>query len=165
MTSSHATRPVVARNAGAAVTALRSHGLRVSSARRLVLDALFAAAGPVSAETLAAGLGGRFPVSDLASVYRNLDTLESIGLVRHVHLGHGAGLYALVGHHEQAYAACERCGRRTEVQPDGLAEIQAAVSAACGFAAAFAHFAIVGLCPQCAARAASARRARREPVV
>ena len=31
---------------------------------------------------------------DLASVYRNLETLEDAGLVRHMHLGHGPGLYA-----------------------------------------------------------------------
>jgi len=159
MSSSHPTRPVVARDAGAAVAALRAHGLRVSTARRVVLDALFAADGPVSAEALAAGLGGRFPASDLASVYRNLDTLESIGLVRHVHLGHGAGLYALVGHHEHANAACERCGRHAVVEPAGLARIQAAVSAACGYEASFDHFAIVGLCPPCAEREARANAA------
>ena len=45
-----------------------------------------------SAEELAAGLGGRVPRSDLASVYRNLETLERHGVVRHVHLGHGPGL-------------------------------------------------------------------------
>ena len=37
------------------------------------------------------------PEVDLASVYRNLEQLEELGVVRHVHLGHGPGLYALVG--------------------------------------------------------------------
>ena len=36
---------------------------------------------------------GRLPRCDLASVYRNLETLEDAGLVRHMHLGHGPGLY------------------------------------------------------------------------
>ena len=35
------------------------------------------------------------PASDLASVYRNLEHLEELGVVRHVHFGHGPGLYAL----------------------------------------------------------------------
>ena len=52
---------------------------------------------PVRAEEIAAGIGGRLPRSDLASVYRNLETLENHGLVRHLHLGHGPGLYALAG--------------------------------------------------------------------
>ena len=77
--------------------ALRARGLRVSAARRLLLAALFAADRPVSADELASGLSGRLPDSDLASIYRNLETLEELGVVRHVHIGHGPGLYAPAG--------------------------------------------------------------------
>ena len=68
--------------------------MRVSAARRLVIEALFTAKEPVSAEQIAAGLGGRLPGSDITSVYRNLETLERVGLIRHFHAGHGPGLYA-----------------------------------------------------------------------
>ena len=78
-----------------ALSRIRAHGLRISSARRLVLEALLVADGPMSAEQIAQGIGGRVPCSDLASVYRNLERFEEIGVVRHVHLGHGPGLYAL----------------------------------------------------------------------
>jgi len=40
--------------------------------------------------------------------YRNLETLEEVGLVRHVHLGHGPGLYALAAP-EHEYLVCESC--------------------------------------------------------
>jgi Fe2+ or Zn2+ uptake regulation protein len=46
--------------------------MRISAARRLVLEALYAADAPISAEQIADGLSGRLPRSDLASVYRNL---------------------------------------------------------------------------------------------
>jgi Fur family ferric uptake transcriptional regulator len=150
MTVSHHADPVPLPSLAAAVGTLRAHGLRISSARRLVLEALFAADGAVTAEEVAGGLGGRLPASDLASVYRNLDTLETLGFVRHVHLGHGPGLYALAGHHDAGYAACERCGRHVALDGDALADIADAVHAACGFAPALAHFPIVGLCPECA---------------
>ena len=94
MTASHAGAALPAHDVDAAIAAMRSRGLRVSAARRLVLEALFAAEGPVTADEIADGLGGRVPVSDLGSTYRNLETLEEIGLVRHVHLGHGPGRYA-----------------------------------------------------------------------
>src|SRR4051812_49991376 len=42
-----------------AIAALRAGGLRVSAARRLVLEALFAAEGPATVEQLADGIGGR----------------------------------------------------------------------------------------------------------
>ena len=67
----------------AALAAVRGYGLRLSAARRVVLAALYAADGPLSAEQIAAGVGGRVPTSDVASVYRNLETLERLGIVRH----------------------------------------------------------------------------------
>ena len=75
-----------------AIDALRRSGLRISTARRLVIEALFDADGPVSAAQLAQRLS-----LEESSVYRNLEVLEQHGLARHVHLGHGPGLYVLSG--------------------------------------------------------------------
>ena len=140
----------------AAVEALRRRGHRASSARRLVLEALFAADGPLTAEQIAAGLDGRLPRSDLASVYRNLDTLEQVGLVRHVHLGHAAGAYALASARAREYLVCERCGTTQEVDGAVLREAREAIRRATGWEAAFGHFPVVGACPGCAAHAATA---------
>ena len=152
MTVPHASRPLAAASIPAAVTTLRSRGLRVSAARRLVLEALFAADGPVTAEAIADGLGDRLPRSDLASVYRNLDTLEEIGMVRHFHLGHGAGLYALAGRHERGYAACGRCGSHLPLPSDVVARMAEVLRAATGYEAELSHFPIVGRCPDCEER-------------
>ena len=149
MTIPHETRPLAAASIPAALTTLRVRGLRVSSARRLVLEALFAADGPVGAETIASGLGGRLPGSDLASVYRNLDTLEQIGMVRHFHLAHGRGLYALTGRDHAGYATCERCGAHHALDPEAVARVAAALREACGYEAHLSHFPIVGTCPEC----------------
>jgi Fur family ferric uptake transcriptional regulator len=119
---------------------VRAHGLRVSTARRRVLAALLAAERPLCAEEIA---GGR----DVASVYRNLETLESIGLVEHVHPGHRAGRYALRG--AGGWATCQRCGEAARLSSSAVARIRASVRDACGFDAAFDHFPVVGLCPDC----------------
>jgi len=149
MTVSHEVRPLPAASIPAAIATLRSRGLRVSAARRLVIESLFAADGPVRAEAIAGGLDGQLPDSDLASVYRNLDTLEEIGLVRHFHLGHGPGLYALTGRLEAGYAACEHCGAHRALDADAVADVAAAVYAACGYEPRLSHFPIVGRCPDC----------------
>jgi Fur family ferric uptake transcriptional regulator len=151
MTVSHHAAPVHVPSLVAALGTLRARGLRISAARRLVLEALFAAEGPVTADEVAGGLDGRLPASDLASVYRNLDTLEALGVVRHVHVGHGPGLYALAARREAGYAACEHCGRHVALEADALAAVGGAISAACGFACDFDHFPLVGCCPDCAA--------------
>jgi Fur family transcriptional regulator, ferric uptake regulator len=150
MTVVHPSTPISARTFDAAVAALRAGGLRVSAARRLVLGALYAADGPVSAEGIAGGLEGRLPASDLASVYRNLDTLEQLGLVRHVHFGHGPGLYTLAGASEREYLSCERCGAHLAVAPAALDGVRGALRAAFGWEARFTHFPLVGACPACA---------------
>jgi Fur family ferric uptake transcriptional regulator len=150
MTIVHASPPLPARTLDAAIAALRAGGLRVSAARRLVLEALYAADGPVSADGIAGGLDGRLPASDLASVYRNLETLEQLGLVRHVHFGHGPGLYALAGTGESEYLSCERCGAHLAVPPAALDGVRGTLREAFGWEARFTHFPVVGACPACA---------------
>ncbi len=127
-----------------AVVALRERGLRLTTPRRLVLEALFAAEGPVSAEHLAHGLR-----VDVTSVYRNLETLEQHGLARHVHLGHGPGLYVLVGRGEREFLSCERCGAVRTLTPEQLDPVREQIEAQFGYQARFTHFPIVGLCPAC----------------
>lgn len=133
-----------------AVQALRERGLRLSTARRLVLEALFAADGPVSAAHLARSLR-----VEESSVYRNLEVLERYGLIRHVHLGHGPGLYLLVGREEAECLYCERCHKVTLVAPQRLDPIRDQLRREFGYAARFTHFPIVGLCERCASHEAA----------
>ena len=132
-----------------AVAVLRASGLRVSSARRLVLEALYGADGPVTAEQVASGLAGRLPRSDPASVYRNLETLEEVGLVRHFHLGHGPGLYAPAGTGEREYLVCSECGAVKAVEPSEMQPVRSAIRKRFGYEAHFSHFPILGVCPAC----------------
>ena len=132
-----------------AVDLLRGHGLRVSSARRLVIEALFAAARPLTAEEIAAGLEGWLPSSDLASVYRNLDTLEELGLVRHFHAGHGAGRYALAAAGDVEFVSCERCGAFASVPAARLDRARGLIERDTGYRARFSHFPLVGTCADC----------------
>jgi Fur family ferric uptake transcriptional regulator len=136
-----------------ALDLLRQAGHRVSAPARLVLEALFAVDGPVSAEYIAGGLDGRGEPLDLTSVYRNLDRLQELGVVSHVHLGHGPGLYALVRGGPREYLVCDRCTRVTSVDPAELDRFRAQVEKAFGYRARFSHFPIHGYCPSCAGEA------------
>jgi Fur family ferric uptake transcriptional regulator len=134
----------------AVLNALRGRGLRVSTARRVVVHTLFAAEGPLSAEQVAAGVDGNWPPVDLASVYRNLETLEELGAVRHFHAGHGPGRYALAGDGEREYLACEGCGALLDVEPAELDTVRTEVRERFGYEVRFTHFPIVGRCDECA---------------
>lgn len=157
MTVPNLQSPVSVLTVKAALGFVRARGLRVSTARRLLIEALFAADAPVTAEEVARGLEDRLPPSDLASVYRNLEILERLGLVRHVHLGHGPGRYTLGDGRVREYLVCERCGSATAVHPGVLDAARTAIEAATGLQARFTHFPIAGTCAACRADEGSAR--------
>jgi Fur family ferric uptake transcriptional regulator len=144
MTNAPDVPKLVVSEPGEAIAALRASGLRVSTARRLLIEALFAADGPVSAQHLIHALS-----LEESSVYRNLEVLERRGLIRHVHLGHGPGLYALVGRDEGEYLYCERCARVTLLPAEELDPVRDHIRDHFGYTARFTHFAIVGLCAEC----------------
>jgi Fur family transcriptional regulator, ferric uptake regulator len=150
MTASSLTPPLEFDSPETVLNALRGRGLRVSTARRLVVHSLFAADCPVSAEEIATGLGGRATPVDLTSVYRNLEKLEEIGVVRHVHAGHAPGRYVLSGAGEREYLACDRCGVLIEADSRDLDRVRAEVRSRFGLEPRFTHFPIVGLCGGCA---------------
>lgn len=122
-----------------ALATLRAKGLRVSASRRQILATLYAERRPMSAEELAAD-------GDLASTYRNLDVLEEIGLVRHVHLGHGPGLYSL---DDVEFVTCERCGAYEAVEHARLDQARELIERETGYRPRFTHFPLVGTCPRC----------------
>jgi Fur family transcriptional regulator, ferric uptake regulator len=114
----------------------------------MIVNFLFEASGPVSAQQIAIGLD-RTPL-DLASVYRNLEKLEAIGAVHHFHAGHGPGRYVLVRGGAQEYLACDRCGAIAEIDRSELDPLREDVQERFGYEVGFTHFPMVGLCPRCA---------------
>ena len=125
---------------------LRGEGLRISTVRRLVVSSLFAAGEPVSAEELAGG--GAAPL-DLASVYRNLDTLEKAGVVQRLQAGEGPARYALAGSDEREYLACGRCGELREADPAQLDPAREEIRRRFGFEADFTAVPVSGVCGRC----------------
>jgi len=146
MTASPQSPPEVFANVDEAIRSLRASGLRLSTPRRLVLEALFEAEGPVSAAHLSRTLS-----LDESSVYRNLELLEQRGVVHHVHLGHSPGLYVLASEQEAEYLYCERCAKVTALASERLDPIRKHLRREFGYTPRFTHFAIVGSCQECAA--------------
>jgi Fur family ferric uptake transcriptional regulator len=156
VTLSPSARPARFSDLEGAISTLRVKGLRISTARRRILQTLFAATGPLPAERIAEAAGKVSPADagqnvslDAASVYRNLEAFERAGVVSHVHLGHGPGLYALVGEGEREYLYCERCHSAVGVAPAELEDLRELIRERFGHRARFTHFPIVGVCERC----------------
>jgi Fur family ferric uptake transcriptional regulator len=129
---------------------LRRAGHRVSTPARLVIEALFRADGPVSAEHIAGAQGDGGTPLEMTSVYRNLERLQQLGVVSHVHMGHGPGLYALSPGTDREHLVCDRCGRVTTVDPAAFDAVREQIREAFGYRARFSHFPVHGYCQSCA---------------
>lgn len=149
MTVAPLRQPKSFQSAEEVIGALRTAGHRVSAASRQVLDALFAADGPLSADQIAAGTEGSVTPLEITSVYRNLEKLEQLGVVSHVHFGHGPGLYALARDGDREYLICDRCGHVTSLEPKALDSVRSKLRKDFGHHARFSHFAIHGHCESC----------------
>lgn len=123
----------------------------MTSARRAVLAALLDEHGRhVSAEQLASVVRSSDPDVHLSTVYRTLDALEQLGVVTHVHLGHGRAIYHLTDelHH---HAVCEACGEVLQLPDAIFSDVQAGLRESYGFHLDAHHFALVGRCASCVA--------------
>ena len=75
---------------------LHARGERMTRPRQAVLLALAEQPGHPTAEQLVSAVAERDSTVHRASVYRTLDALAQLGIVQHVHLGHGPTVYHLV---------------------------------------------------------------------
>lgn len=139
----------MAREADDLITGLRAAGLRITAARRAICRILTEAPGDhLNAADIVARAGAAS--IDTSTVYRTLETLEELGFVHHVHLGHGAGAYHLAPEAAHHHLVCDGCGRTIDVPLGELREAVAAVTRPHGFVPDDTHFAILGRCRECA---------------
>ena len=88
---------------------LRSRGYRVTPQRQLVLEAV-ARLNHATPEEIASSVQQTAKGVNISTIYRTLELLDSLGLVTHTHLNHGAPTYHLA----------KQCGAR----PPGLPELR-----------------------------------------
>ena len=84
-----------------------------------------------------------------STVYRTLDTLERLGYLHHVHLGHGPGVVHLTEDKEHHHLVCERCARTIDLPLSEMGPLLDDLSARHGFQTGSIHFALMGLCQEC----------------
>lgn len=133
------------------VSRLAGTGRRRTAARYAIVQTLVDANGHVTADDLADEVQSRFPSINISTIYRTLDTLEDLGIVDHVHLGHGRAVYHLADEDHQ-HLVCERCERVEELPAAKLRSLLAMVDRDYGFEIDRRHFAIVGVCRRCRRR-------------
>jgi Fur family ferric uptake transcriptional regulator len=134
------------------IDALSERGYRITSARRAVCEVVAAAHDEhLSAADIydraRAKSGTRL---DRSTVYRTLEALEGSGLLAHSHMGHGPSVYHLAEDAGHQHLICRRCGTTITLPREESERLAASISVTTGFVADLNHFALSGLCAECA---------------
>ena len=131
---------------------LRSRGLRMTPQRRAIVSEVLRTQGHISPAEVARKVQGEMPGVNASTVYRTLTLLEEVGVLQHSHLETGAE-YHKTEEAQHVHLTCHRCGRDDALSIDEAAALGMLIHRHHGFVADLTHFAITGLCEDCAAAA------------
>jgi Fur family transcriptional regulator, ferric uptake regulator len=127
---------------------LRESGYRLTPQRELILGAV-ERLGHATPDEVLAEVRTHSTAVNASTVYRTLEVLEELGLVRHAHLSDRAPTYHSVTEHEHFHLVCRNCRRVISVDPDVLNSLTDRLAADHGFSLDVGHLTIFGTCAEC----------------
>jgi len=129
---------------------LASRRLKMTAARRRVLDAVFSTHDHFDADQLMFILRSRRSRVSKATVYRTLSLLVESGLVREMRLNEQRHVFEHVfGHSHHDHLVCSKCGRIIEFADERIENLQNCVCDRMKFEPTHHSLKIYGLCSQC----------------
>ena len=132
---------------------LRASGLRWTPQRRTLIDVLSRTDGHVTGAELIERCRAVDPTTIPSTVYRTLDVLEGLGLVRHSHGANGREEFHVLPSAVHGHLHCTGCGTTWEIPADEAEAVVASLRASRRFAVDVTHLSISGQCAGCAEKA------------
>ena len=126
---------------------LREHGLKATPARVETLRYLSSLNAPISAEDLFEKL--RHNGLDLSTLYRTLNSLSSVGLVKKEVGAKKENLFSLEREEECHLLVCLRCGKKIPLEGCPYHEVNESIEEKTGFKVLDHNTEIYGICPDC----------------
>jgi Fe2+ or Zn2+ uptake regulation protein len=132
------------------IEALRRAGYRITLQRRLICQVLAMSPGEhLTAADIVARADAPEGALDPSTVYRTLEVFEELGILHHVHLGHGPGIYHLSRQADHHHLVCENCGQVVDLPLETLQSAFGEMISEFGFVPDGLHFAILGRHVKC----------------
>ena len=129
---------------------LRARGLRWTPQRRALIEVLLQSDGHVTGAELVDRCRAADPTTVPSTVYRTLDVLEELGVVRHAHGVDGREEFHVFPVTDHGHLYCTNCHGAWEVGPDEAGPLLDAIERSRGFRVQLSHLSIAGLCRECA---------------
>ena len=92
---------------------------------------------------------------NLSTVYRTLELLDELGLIRHAHLTDRAPTYHSASDHEHAHLVCRTCHEVISIGRHATEGALGPLATEHGFAPDYGHLTIFGTCAACREKAAA----------
>ena len=127
---------------------LREKGYRLTPQRELVLNAVDAL-GHGTPDEVCAKVHEQSSAINISTVYRTLELLEELGLVRHTHITDRAPTYHSTRTPQHVHLVCRGCGRVLEATPAEFETLRAGLLEQHGFTPDLGHLTVFGRCAEC----------------
>ncbi len=128
---------------------LRASGHRLTPQRELVLAAVDTL-GHATPDEVYAEVRRHSSSINLSTVYRTLELLDDLGLIRHAHLTDRAPTYHSARGHEHAHLVCRSCRTVISIGRDHIEKALGPLAAEHGFQPDYGHLTVFGTCASCA---------------
>ena len=129
---------------------LRQESCKLTAPRRAILEVLEKATRPLSNleihRRLPQGAG------DLATVYRSVQLLERLDVVKRFYIGDGVARFALIDeqhHGHQHHLVCTRCASMVEIGDCVVRQLEQRIVSQSKFKAVTHRLEFFGICPSC----------------
>jgi Fur family ferric uptake transcriptional regulator len=128
-------------------------GYKYTTQRKAVLNIISLSQGNhLTAEEVYKVAKERIPGIGIATIYRTLQVLEEIGVIRKDYLGSGVVRYELNeldGGHSHHHMVCIKCGQILEAKEDLMEKIEALIEANYQFKVIDHSIKFIGYCKNC----------------
>jgi Fur family ferric uptake transcriptional regulator len=132
---------------------LHERGLRWTPQRRLLIDVLSRMDGHITGAELVERCRAEDPETTPSTVYRTLDVLEDIGLIRHAHGLDGREEFHVRPAREHGHLLCSVCHGAWEIEAAEVTGLVTDFHRVHGFRVDLGHLSVVGVCRDCGAQA------------
>lgn len=129
--------------------ALAEAGFSDTRARRAVVQAFCESRRSATPADLLARGRARHPKLGQVTVYRTLEILEDLGLIRKLHQEDGCSSYAASSRGHAHYVICRKCRTAVEFDQCTLESVLRDVSARTGYVVEGHWLELFGVCPAC----------------
>jgi Fur family ferric uptake transcriptional regulator len=128
---------------------LSHHGFKQTKQRRAVLEVLAGAGARMTAAQIYAEARRRCPDLGLPTVYRTLEILERVRVIRRVHMAGNCEGFAPASLADGHHVVCVRCGKVAEFAGCNVAELIPAAVRQTGFRVEEHFLELLGTCETC----------------